>query len=190
MNAFQLQFEQIVDYLKYDDFLILTKRIIDLTLDTESVEFYTKTNHLLDWLDVNVENQQITLTKEEIEIVNSSIEGWLVESDNGITVAIDTNLNEELIAEGNAREFINRIQNIRKDSNFDVTDRIMIKYNANEQLKFAINKFSDYISSETLADSITFVSDTELKDAVKESINGIDCLISISNSLLNKLRIG
>jgi len=131
-------------------------------------------------LDVNVENQQITLTKEEIEIVNSSIEGWLVESDNGITVAIDTNLNEELIAEGNAREFINRIQNIRKDSNFDVTDRIMIKYNANEQLKFAINKFSDYISSETLADSITFVSDTELKDAVKESINGIDCLISIS----------
>ena len=56
MNAFQLQFEQIVDYLKYDDFLILTKRIIDLTLDAESVEFYTKTNHLLDWLDVNVEN--------------------------------------------------------------------------------------------------------------------------------------
>ncbi|CAM3975965.1 ATP-binding cassette domain-containing protein [Flavobacterium antarcticum] len=56
MNAFQLQFEQIVDYLKYDDFAILTKRIIDLTLDTESVAFYQKTNDLLDWLDSNSEN--------------------------------------------------------------------------------------------------------------------------------------
>lgn len=56
MNAFQLQFEQIVDYLKYDDFTILTKRIIDLTLDTELVVFYQKTNDLLDWLDVNSEN--------------------------------------------------------------------------------------------------------------------------------------
>lgn len=56
MNAFQLQFDQIIEYLKYDDFVILTKRIIDLTLDTESVDFYQKTNGLLDWLDVNTEN--------------------------------------------------------------------------------------------------------------------------------------
>lgn len=56
MNAFQLQFEQIIDYLKYDDFAILTKRIIDLTLDTESVVFYQKTNDLLDWLDANPES--------------------------------------------------------------------------------------------------------------------------------------
>ena len=53
MNAFQLQFEQIIDYLKYDDFSVLTKRIIDLTLDTESLNFYKKTNELLDWLDTN-----------------------------------------------------------------------------------------------------------------------------------------
>ena len=56
MNAFQLQFEQIIDYLKYDDFAVLTKRIIDLTLDTESISFYQKTNVLLDWLDANEEN--------------------------------------------------------------------------------------------------------------------------------------
>lgn len=56
MNAFQLQFKEIVDYLKYDDYVILMKRIIDLTLDTESINFYTKTNELLDWLDLNSEN--------------------------------------------------------------------------------------------------------------------------------------
>lgn len=56
MNAFQLQFEQMIDYLKYDDFAVLTKRIIDLTLDTESLGFYQKTNDLLDWLDANPEN--------------------------------------------------------------------------------------------------------------------------------------
>lgn len=56
MNSFQIQFDQIIDYLKYDDFVVLTKRIIDLTLDTESVLFYQKTNDLLDWLDSNLEN--------------------------------------------------------------------------------------------------------------------------------------
>ena len=56
MNAFQLQFEQIIEFLKYDDFAVLTKRIIDLTLDTESLTFYQKTNDFLDWLDVNGEN--------------------------------------------------------------------------------------------------------------------------------------
>jgi ABC-2 type transport system ATP-binding protein len=56
MNTFQIQFEEIIDYLKYDDFQILTKRIIDLTLDSESVNLYEKTNNLLDWLDINTEN--------------------------------------------------------------------------------------------------------------------------------------
>lgn len=56
MNAFQLQFEQIIDYLKYDDFTVLTKRIIDLTLDTESLTFYQKTNDFMDWLDINGDN--------------------------------------------------------------------------------------------------------------------------------------
>lgn len=131
-------------------------------------------------LDVTVENQTISLTKEEVEIVNSSIEGWLVESDNGITVAIDTNLTEELIAEGNAREFVNRVQNLRKDANFEVTDRIHIKYSTDDKLKFAINKFSDYIAVETLAETINAVSEAELQNAVKENINGFECLIQIN----------
>ena len=56
MNTFQIQFEEIIDYLKYDDFQILTKRVIDLTLDSESLSLYKKTNDLLDWLDANPEN--------------------------------------------------------------------------------------------------------------------------------------
>jgi isoleucyl-tRNA synthetase len=131
-------------------------------------------------IDVKVDDQVITLTKEEVEIVNSSIEGWLVESDNGITVAIDTQLTEELIAEGNAREFINRIQNLRKDSNFEVTDKISILYYANDTIKFAINKFSDYIASETLANSISFVPANEIPNGIKEDINGNETIIGIS----------
>ena len=56
MSHFEKQFEQIIEYLKYDDFIVLTKRLIDLTLDTESIVFYKKTNDLLDWLDNNSEN--------------------------------------------------------------------------------------------------------------------------------------
>ncbi len=107
---------------------------------------------------LNVNDTEVEITLDDVEIVSDNIEGWLVASDEGITVALDTKLTPELLNEGLAREFVNRIQNLRKHSNLEVTDRINIHYNASESIKAAIESLSDYVMNETLADNIT-VSD-------------------------------
>jgi len=86
-----------------------------------------------------------------VEIIREDIQGWLVESDGGLTVALDTELNDELRAEGIAREFVNRIQNMRKDARFQVTDRIAIFYRAGERIDRVVQSMASYIKNETLA---------------------------------------
>jgi isoleucyl-tRNA synthetase len=104
---------------------------------------------------LNVEGNDYELERGEIDILAEDIEGWLVSSEGGITVALDTQLSETLIHEGLAREFVNRIQNIRKDSGFDVTDRIKIEvHDASEVLMQAVSTFNTYICEETLANSL------------------------------------
>ena len=122
-------------------------------------------------IELIVDEEEIILTSDDVEIISSEIEGWVVESEEGVTVAIDTELTEDLIAEGYAREIVNRIQNIRKDSGFEVMDKIKITYNTADELSSYINKFSDYIMDETLADLIErgnpqngLVNDFELGD--------------------------
>ncbi len=105
-------------------------------------------------VSVEVDGTQVELSAQDVEILTSEIEGWLVESDGKITVAIDTELTPELIAEGYAREFINRIQNMRKDYGLDVMDRIKIKFTADEKATKYLQDFYDYIQKETLAESI------------------------------------
>jgi isoleucyl-tRNA synthetase len=95
--------------------------------------------------------EAVTVTKEDVEIVREDIAGWLVESDGGITVALDTTLDDRLLAEGFAREFVNRVQNMRKDAGFEVTDRINIYYRAPEKLQPVLTSMASYITSETLA---------------------------------------
>lgn len=106
-----------------------------------------------------VEKIDFTLDREDVEISGEEIEGWLVSSDGGITVALDTQLDEELVSEGIAREFVNRVQDIRKKSGFEVTDRITIEFESDEKIKLAIDKTTDYIKNETLADSVTFINE-------------------------------
>jgi len=101
-----------------------------------------------------VDDEDIEICREDVEIISSEITGWLVETEEGVTVALDTELSEELIAEGLAREFVNRIQNMRKDSGFDVTDRIKIKFYGSEKLVKAVKLFNGYISNETLAEEL------------------------------------
>jgi len=106
----------------------------------------------------------IEISLEDVEISNNDIEGWLVASDNGITVALDTTLSPELINEGIARELVSKIQNLRKDNGFDVTDRINIYVNvgnSNKEYEAILNK-KDYICSETLSNDIIF--DEKLDD--------------------------
>lgn len=105
-------------------------------------------------LEMTVDNQQVKISRDDVEIISHEIEGWLVESQEGVTVAIDTELNEDLIAEGYAREFVNRVQNMRKDAGFDVIDRINVLVNGDEKLIEYVVKFSDYITNEILADKI------------------------------------
>lgn len=105
---------------------------------------------------VTLGEESFEVQKENVEIISSEITGWSVESDEGVTVALDTLLNDSLIQEGLAREFVNRIQNMRKDAGFEVTDRILISVEAVDEFVDAIKIFKQYISNETLANKITF----------------------------------
>ena len=112
-------------------------------------------------ISISVEGENIELSPDDVEIINSEIEGWVVETEEGITVAIDSELNDDLIAEGYSREVVNRIQNMRKDAGFDVMDRIKISYQTDSKLSTFINQFSDYIMRETLADLIENIDSNE-----------------------------
>ncbi len=100
-------------------------------------------------IDFNGEN--LTIALDDVEIISEQISGWIVESENGVTVAVDTLLSPELISEGLAREFVNRIQNMRKDAGYQVIDKINIEFSGNSEFVFAISSFTNYISVETLA---------------------------------------
>jgi len=110
-------------------------------------------------LEVDLNGENIKITLEDVEILSEQISGLIVESENGVTVAVDTDLTPELISEGMAREFVNRVQNMRKDAGFDVTDKIKIAFSGNLDLSFAINSFANYISVETLAVKIENITD-------------------------------
>lgn len=123
-----------------------------------------------------ISGNNITLTLEDVEITSQDIEGWLVANANGITVALDITITPELRNEGIARELVNRIQNIRKDSGFEVTDKIWVRIEAgNDILKAAVEGNADYIKSETLTETIDFSdsvpSGTEIEfDDIKTKI--------------------
>ena len=92
-----------------------------------------------------------TVTTDEVEIISEDIPGWLVANEGRLTVALDITVTEELLHEGIAREFVNRIQNIRKDSGFEVTDKIRVVIEDLPFVAVAVRKHSDYIASQTLA---------------------------------------
>ena len=103
---------------------------------------------------LSVDGQEVKISLDDVEIISTEIEGWVVETEEGITVAVDSELTEDLIAEGIAREFVNRVQNMRKDTGLDVVDRIKVGFKAEEKFVEYVNKFSDYIMNEILADEI------------------------------------
>jgi isoleucyl-tRNA synthetase len=105
-------------------------------------------------LKIKIADNDIELVPDDVEIISEDIEGWLVASQDNITVALDTQIDDELIKEGIAREFINRIQNLRKNSGYDVTDRITITYDAGENITNAIEEKKHHIMSETLAEKL------------------------------------
>ncbi|QHI37742.1 Isoleucine--tRNA ligase [Kordia antarctica] len=108
-------------------------------------------------IPVEINGKNSTLDITEVEITSQDIEGWLVANSGGITVALDVTLTDELRKEGIARELVNRIQNLRKDSGFEVTDKIHVTLQEDEHLVEAINVNLDYIKAETLTAELVFV---------------------------------
>ena len=126
-------------------------------------------------LVMDIAGKSITLSQDDVEISSQDIPGWLVANSNGITVALDITISDELRKEGIARELINRIQNIRKDSGFEVTDKITVKMEKNSQVEEAVLANESYIKSETLTENLIFVENlengTEIEfDDIKTSI--------------------
>ncbi|MEW4923480.1 isoleucine--tRNA ligase [Algibacter sp. 2305UL17-15] len=107
--------------------------------------------------DVVINEKNITLELEDVEITSQDIEGWLVANEGNLTVALDVTISEELKQEGIARELVNRIQNLRKDSGFEVTDRIDVKLQRDEQIKQAVASNIEYIKTETLTEELEII---------------------------------
>jgi isoleucyl-tRNA synthetase len=128
-----------------------------------------------------VNGTPVTIVREDVTIAAQSIEGWLVESGEGLIVALDTTLTPELVNEGLAREFVNRVQNMRKDAGFSVTDRIRIYFESSDKVSGAISRMSDYIKSETLAMQIQTGRDSA-QHWEKWDIDGEPCEIGISKA--------
>jgi isoleucyl-tRNA synthetase len=118
---------------------------------------------------IPVNDEAVELTLSDVEISSEDIPGWSVASKGPLTVALDINITPELVDEGNAREFVNRIQKIRKESGLDVTDRINVRVAANNGIALSLAKFNDYICAEILADSLEISS--VINDGVDIEVN-------------------
>ncbi|MDK2772529.1 MAG: isoleucine--tRNA ligase [Flavobacterium sp.] len=127
---------------------------------------------------LDISGKSVNLTTEDVEISSQDIPGWLVANANGITVALDITITEELRNEGIARELVNRIQNIRKDSGFEVTDKIKVQLESETTIETAVKANEDYIKSETLTNELVFVQ--EIKNGIEIEFDDLKTVVLIS----------
>lgn len=124
-----------------------------------------------------INGEEVALDLGDFDIAAQDIPGWLVSSEGGLTVALDVTLSEELKAEGIARELVNRVQNLRKDSGLEVTDRILLKVDTNDMIQKAIQSNKEYVCNEVLANDVVFETldgDVLVTDLVDENDAKID----------------
>jgi isoleucyl-tRNA synthetase len=124
-----------------------------------------------DTYSITVGSETVELTHDDVEISSEDIPGWLVATEGKLTVALDVNITQELKDEGIAREFVNRIQNLRKESGFEVTDKITVEIHRHEIINSAVENFSEYIAAQTLAKSVTLVDMTNTEGAMYVEID-------------------
>ena len=144
-------------------------------LDRNSVSMLEKG----EGVSFKVDDEEFSITKEDVEIITSEITGWVIEQEEDIITAVDTELDDKLIAEGLAREFVNRVQNMRKDAGFEVTDRIEIKFSGNSKIVDAVKQFQSYISSETLSEKLSESKNFNGGYQQNWKIGELDCSIQI-----------
>lgn len=128
-------------------------------------------------LDVEIHGKIIILELSDLEITSRDIEGWLVASSGRLTVALDVTLTEELKQEGIARELVNRIQNLRKESGFELTDRIAVQFQKDEHIINAINNNLEYLKTETLTDELEILDD--LKNGMEIAFDDVNTKLII-----------
>lgn len=120
------------------------------------------------------------VTVEDVEIIPEDVPGWLVSNEGNITVALDVTVTPELKNEGMARELINRIQNIRKSSNFEITDKVNVELSDSESVRGALAQYKDYIAAQVLADNIAIVDKVEGDNVVELDIDGEKLLAKVT----------
>ena len=128
--------------------------------------------------NLQVDGEDLILQFSDVEITSEDIPGWLVAGKGQLTVALDVTITKELEYEGNAREFVNRIQKIRKDNGFELTDRIEVQVVAENGLKNSLAQFKDYICAEILADKLEFLADN--KSGIEIEVNDIQLKVIVS----------
>ena len=127
-------------------------------LEQQHIREFEKTGQF----NLVLDGETVALDLNDVEIISEDIPGWLVAVEGSITVALDIHISENLRKEGLAREFINRVQNFRKSSGLEVTDRIRLAFHTNENIKGAIIEFQNYICEEVLADELLFMSEIQM----------------------------
>ena len=131
-------------------------------------------------IDVKINDNFVKLSINEVEISSQDIEGWLVANQGNLTVALDINITDALRKEGNARELINRVQNLRKDSGFEVTDKIKLSIEKNSILEEAVKANEEYIKNETLTNDLVFVD--SIKNGFEIDFDTIETKILIEKN--------
>jgi isoleucyl-tRNA synthetase len=130
--------------------------------------------------DVLLKGNPVSISLEDVEITSEDIPGWQVNSQGGLTVALDTKITPELREEGIAREVINRVQNLRKDKGFEVTDKITVKLKRHDIVNQAIENNLVYICAEILANSFELVEDIQASGPDEIEVEeGVKTLIKI-----------
>jgi len=129
---------------------------------------------------LDIDGQEVEILLSDVDIITQDIPGWLISSMGTLTVALDVTLTPELVEEGIARDLVNRIQNLRKDKGFEVTDKIRLKIEKNPEISSAILNNFDYICSETLAESL---------DLTEELNDGNTARVELADNLETKLLI-
>lgn len=128
---------------------------------------------------LNIEGSEIEIALTDVEIITQDIPGWVVANEDALTVALDTTITDDLRMEGISRELVNRIQNIRKESDFDVTDNIIVEIEQHNLLCPAVERFMDYICSETLTKELKFVEKVQEPRQMIDVIDGVELGIMI-----------
>lgn len=154
----------------------ISKAVAEMTRQ-DIADFESKGSKL-----IVVDGNEIVLTTNDVEIISEDIPGWQVANDGKLTVALDITVTDELRYEGIAREFVNRIQNIRKESGFDVTDKITVLIEDNDMIREAVKRHASYIGSQTLATKVDVVGSFPGNDSREVEINEMQVRIAVNKN--------